>query len=303
VGLATVTFTAEGKPVPVGNEPTADYRTISFDYFRTMGIALRNGREFTEHDKVDTPDAVIINEELARRFFPNEDPVGKRLQLGTEKTRFREIVGVVGNAKLTSLDGGVDPAIYVPQEQNTWPQALRISSFVIRTTVEPRGLIPSIRKELHSIDSSLPVTQLQTMEEIMHNSLAQRRFNLTLLMIFAAVAGLLAIVGIYGVMSYNVTQQTHELGVRMALGAQQSAILKMVVGDGAKLALAGVLIGLAGSLMMTRLMSGLLYGIAATDLVTFITIAPSLFAVSMLASFIPARRASKVNPIIALRGE
>lgn len=302
VGLATAIFTAEGRPVPPGDEPNADYRTISFNYFRTMGIPLRKGREFTERDKTDAPDVIIVNEELARRFFPNEDPIGKRLQIGTEKTRFREIIGVVGNAKMTSLDAKADPAIYVPQPQNTWPQALRISSFVIRTAVEPRSLIPSIRNELHSIDPSLPVTQLQTMEEIIHNSLAQRRFNLTLLMIFAAVAGLLAVVGIYGVMSYNVTQQTHELGVRMALGAQQSAILKMVVGDGAKLALAGVLIGLIGSLMMTRLMSGLLFGIAATDLVTFVTIPPSLLAVSMLASFIPARRASKVNPVIALHG-
>lgn len=303
VGLATAIFTAEGKPVPVGNEPNADYRTVSVNYFRAMGIPLRKGREFTERDKADAPDAVIINEELASRFFPNEEPIGKRLQIGTEKTRFREIVGVVANARLTSLDGRVDPAIYVPLPQNTWPQALRISYFAIRTTVEPRSLIPSIRRELHSIDPSLPVTQLQTMEEIIHNSLAQRRFNLTLLMVFAAVAGLLAIVGIYGVMSYNVTQQTHEIGIRMAMGAQQSEILRMVVSDGAKLALAGTMIGLAGSFALTRLMSGLLFGIGATDPLTFIAIVPSLMAVSVLAGFIPARRASKVNPVVALRGE
>ncbi len=303
IGLATSTFSIEGKPVPVGNKPNNDYRTVSPNYFRTMGIALRQGREFTERDKADAPDAVIINEELARRFFPGENPIGKRVQIGAENSRFREIVGVVGNVHLTSLDGPVDPAIYVPMAQNTWPQALRISTFAIRTSVEPRTLLAAIRNQLHSIDSSLPVTQVQTMEEIVSGSLAQRRFNLTLLMIFAAVAGVLAIVGIYGVMSYNVTQQTHELGIRMALGAQQSEILKMVVGDGAKLAMAGVAIGLAGSLALTRLMAGLLFGVSATDPLTFVAIALALTAVCILAALIPARKAAKVNPIIALRGE
>lgn len=289
--------------MPVGNKPNNDYRTVSPNYFRTMGIALRQGREFTDRDKADAPDTVIINEELARRFFPGENPIGKRVQIGAENSRFREIVGVVENVHLTSLDGPVDPAIYVPMAQNTWPQALRISTFAIRTSVEPRTLLAAIRNQLHSIDSSLPVTQVQTMEEIVSGSLAQRRFNLTLLMIFAAVAGVLAIVGVYGVMSYNVTQQTHELGIRMALGAQQSEILKMVVGDGAKLAMAGVAIGLAGSLALTRLMAGLLFGVSATDPLTFVAIALALTAVCILAALIPARKAAKVNPIIALRGE
>ena len=303
IGLATSTFSIEGKPVPVGNKPNNVYRTVSPNYFRTMGIALRQGREFTDRDKADAPDTVIINEELARRFFPGENPIGKRVQIGAENSRFREIVGVVENVHLTSLDGPVDPAIYVPMAQNTWPQALRISTFAIRTSVEPRTLLAAIRNQLHSIDSSLPVTQVQTMEEIVSGSLAQRRFNLTLLMIFAAVAGVLAIVGVYGVMSYNVTQQTHELGIRMALGAQQSEILKMVVGDGAKLAMAGVAIGLAGSLALTRLMAGLLFGVSATDPLTFVAIALALTAVCILAALIPARKAAKVNPIIALRGE
>ncbi len=303
VGLATLGFSIEGKPLPPGDKPNSDYRTITPDYFRTLGIPLRQGREFKERDKADAPDAVIINEELARRFFPGETAVGKRLQLATEETRFREIVGVVGNVPLTNLDAPIDPAIYTPMAQNTWPQALRISAFAIRTRVEPRTLLAAIRKELHSIDSSLPVTQVQTMEEIVHNSLAQRRFNLILLMIFAAVAGVLAVVGIYGVMAYNVTQQTHELGIRLALGAQQSEILKMVIGDGAKLALAGVSIGLAGALALTRLMAGLLFGVSVTDPLTFVAIALALMAVSIAATLIPARRASRVNPIIALRGE
>jgi putative ABC transport system permease protein len=303
VGLATATFSIEGQPVAVGNKPNTDYRAISPDYFRTMGIPLRHGREFTERDRVDTPDAAIINEELARRFFPNEDPVGKRLQLAAEETRFRDIVGVVGDARLTSLVGQVDPAVYVPMTQNTWPQALRISTFAIRTGLEPRSLLAAIRKEVHSIDPSLPVTQVQTMEEIVQGALAPLRFNLILLLIFAGVAGTLSVIGIYGVMSYSVTQQTHELGIRMALGARPSEILSLVAGDGAKLAIAGVVIGVAGSLGLTRLISGLLFGVSATDPVTFAVIALGLTVICIVAGGIPARRAARVNAIVALRGE
>jgi len=303
VGLATATFSVEGQPVAVGAKPNTDYRTVSPAYFRTMGIPLLRGREFSERDRLDTPDAVIINEELARRFFPGEDPIGKRLQFAAEQTRFRDIVGVVGDAQLTSLVGKVDPAVYVPMTQNTWPQALRISTFAIKTSLEPRSLLAAIRKEVHSIDPSLPVTQVQTMEEIVQGSLAPQRFNLILLMIFAVVAGGLAAIGIYGVMAYHVTQQTHELGIRVALGAQPLEILKLVVGDGARLALAGVAIGLAGSLWLTRLISGLLFGVSATDPGTFLAVALTLSAVCVVAGGIPARRAARVNAIVALRGE
>lgn len=303
VGLATAAFSIEGQPVAVGNKPTTDYRTISPEYFRTMGIPLRRGRTFTERDRVDSPDAVIINEELARRFFPNEDPIGKRVQLGAEETRFRDIVGVVGDVHLTSLVGKVDPAVYVPMTQNTWPQALRISTFAIRTRLEPRSLLAAIRKEVHSIDPSLPVTQVQTMEEIVQGSLAPQRFNLILLLIFALVAGTLAVIGIYGVMSYSVTQQTHELGIRMALGARPSEVLSLVAGEGARLAVAGVVIGLVGSFGLTRLISGLLFGVSTTDPLTFVVIALGLSIVCVVAGGIPARRAARVNAIVALRGE
>lgn len=190
---------------------------------------------------------VIINEELARRFSPAADPLGKRLQIAIERTRFREIVGVVGNARLTGLDGKVDPAIYVPLAQNSWPHALRTSYFVLRTGAPPHTLLTTISHNLHSLDPALLVTQVQTMEESLANLLATRRFNMTLLLVFAGVAGLLALVGIYGVMSYTVTQRTHELGVRMALGAQPTDVLKMVPVDGAKLTLLGVAGGLACS--------------------------------------------------------
>jgi putative ABC transport system permease protein len=303
VGLATAAFSIEGKPVAQGANPNADYRAISPAYFRTMGIPLRRGREFTDQDKVDSPDAVVINEELARRFFKGEDPIGRRLQVGAELTRFRDIVGVVGDAQLTSLVGKVDPAVYVPMTQNTWPQALRTSTFAIKTGLEPRSLVAAIRKEVQSIDPSLPVTQVQTMEEVVENSLAPQRFNLILLMLFALVAGSLAVIGIYGVMAYHVTQQTHELGIRLALGAQPRELLKLVAGDGARLALLGVALGLAGSLWLTRLISGLLFSVSATDPATFVAVAVTLSVVRVVAGGIPARRAARVNAIIALRGE
>jgi predicted permease len=303
VGMATVTFTAQGNPATPGTEPNADYRTISPSYFRTAAVPLLAGREFTEQDRDGASDALIVNEELARLYFPGGDAVGKRLQLALERTRFREIVGVVGNAKLAGLDAKVDPAIYVPFQQNTWPHALRNSSLVVRTTVEPHSLTQAIRGELHSIDLSLPVTQVRTMGEIIHDSMAQRRFSMSLLLVFAAVAALLSAIGIYGVMSYGVTQRSHELGVRVALGAGRADILRMVIGGGAKLTLLGVLIGTAGAVAVTRLMSGLLYEVSATDPLTLGAVALLLAGVSLLACYVPARRAMRVDPIVALRFE
>ena len=300
-GFATVIFTVQGQPVPVGQEPNADYRTISHDYFRAMKMTLTRGRGFTERDNGEAPDAVIINEELARRFFPNEDPVGKRLQLALEKTRWREIVGVVANAKLSGLEAPTDPAIYLPFQQNTWPNALRTGSLVVRTAGDPNNYRAAIRDVLRSVDPSLPITQLRTMDEIIADSLSQRRFNTALLLVFAVVAALLAAVGVYGVMSYLVTQRTHELGVRMALGARRGDILRLVAGDGAKLAVIGVAAGLMMALAMTRLMSGLLFGVSATDPWTFVLIALLFAAVATLASYLPARRAAGTDPVIALR--
>ena len=299
--LATVIFTVQGKPVPAGQVPNADYRAVSYDYHRAMGIRIIQGRAFTEGDKLDAPDVVIVNEELARRYWPGENPLGKRLQVGTELTRWREVVGVTANAKLTSLEGKTDPAIYVPFPQNSWPNALRISSIAVRTSSDPRSLIPAIRQELRSIDPSLPITQIRTMEEIMANSLSQRRFNTALLVVFALVAGVLAAVGIYGVMSYTVTQRTHEVGIRMALGAQRSDIVKMITGDGAKLALLGIGIGIGAAIITTRLMASLLFSVAATDPLTFIAMSLLLAAVTLLASYIPARRAAGTDPMTALR--
>ncbi|MGH9766650.1 MAG: FtsX-like permease family protein [Blastocatellia bacterium] len=249
----------------------------------------------------EAPDAVIINEELARRFFPNEDPMGKRLQIALEKTRWREIVGVVASAKLSGLEASADPAIYVPFQQNTWPNAPRTSFLVVRTDSDPNHYRAAIREALRSVDPALPITQLRTMDEIIADSLSQRRFNTALLLIFAVVAASLAAVGVYGVMSYLVTQRTHEFGVRMALGAQRTDILKLVAGGGPKLAAVGISLGLIIALAMTRLISGLLFGVSAADPWTFILIVLLFAAVALLASYLPARRAARTDPLVALR--
>lgn len=303
LGFATATFTTQGNPVPAGQEPVANFRTISPDYFRVMGMPLRQGREFSTHDTAETTDVIIVNEELARRQWPGESALGKRLQISAETTRWREVVGIVGNARLTNLETPIDPAIYVPQTQNSWPNALRLSSFVVKTPGDPQAIAPAVRSALRALDPSLPVAQVRTMENIVSESLAQRRFNLALLLLFAIVAGALAIIGIYGVMSYGVAQRKQELGVRLALGAQRSEITRMIVLEGSTLALTGIGLGLVAAFAATRLMAGLLAGISATDPVAFFSIAAGLSTVAMLASYLPARQAAKVDPMIALRAD
>jgi len=291
----------QGKPVPTGQAPIADYRTITVGYFQAMGIRLLKGREFTDRDRADTPDAVIVNEELARRFWPGEDPIGKRLQVGTEFMRWREVIGVVGNAKLSGLEANIDPAIYVPFPQNSWPNALRNSFIVLRTATDPKSLVPAIRRELRSVDPTFPITQIRTMDEIVGDSLSQRRFNTVLLGLFAFLAVALAGVGIYGVMSYGVSQRTREMGIRVALGARQSDITKLVTSTGARLAALGIAIGIVAAAISSRLISSLLFGITATDPITFVLTAVLLGAVTLLASYIPSRRAARTDPISALR--
>ena len=300
-GFATAIFTVQGKPVPTGQAPMADYRAITVGYFRAIGIRLLKGRDFTERDNADAPDAVIVNEELARRSWPGEDPIGKRLQVGTELTRWRQVVGVVGNARLSGLEAKVDPAIYVPFPQNSWPNALRNSFIVLRTTTDPESLVPAIRRELRSVDPTFPITQIRTMDQIVGDSLSQRRFNTTLLALFAFVAVALAAVGIYGVMSYAVSQRTREMGIRMALGAEQSDITKLVTSNGARLAALGITIGVVAAAISSRLISSLLFGVTATDPMTFVFTALLLSAVTLLASYIPSRRAAGTDPIAALR--
>jgi putative ABC transport system permease protein len=299
--IASSNFTIKGRPVQTGHAPNANYRVISPRYFQTVGIPFVQGRDFTVRDTKDTPDAVIVNKVLAERFWPGQDPLGQHLQLAAETTRWREVVGVVGNEKLSGLDSEIGPAIYVPLTQNTFPNALRSLFLVVRAEGEPSALAPSIQKELRSMDQEQALFQVRPLEEVISNSLSQRRFNSLLLVIFGALAGLMAAVGIYGVIAYSVTQRTNEIGIRLALGAQPRDVLKMILGQGIKLTLVGVAIGLIAAFALTRILSSLLYGVSATDPVTFLGVPLLLTAVAALASYLPARRATKVDPCVALR--
>jgi putative ABC transport system permease protein len=300
--ISSTGFTIQGKPVASGHEPNADFRVISPRYFQTMGIPFAEGRDFTVRDTKDTPDAVIINQVMAERFWPNQDPVGQHIQLSAETTRWREVVGVVGNEKLSGLDAETGPTIYVPLTQNSFPNAIRSLSLVVRAQGgEPASLASSIQKELRSMDQEQALFQVRPLEEVISSSLSQRRFNSLLLVIFGALAGLMAAVGIYGVIAYSVAQRTNEIGIRLALGAQQRDVLKMVLGQGIKLTLIGVAIGLVAAFVLTRILSSLLYGVSATDPLTFLGIPLLLTVVALLASYLPARRATKVDPCVALR--
>ncbi len=298
---ASTSFTIQGKPVRPGDAPTTDYRAATQDYFKTMGIPFLKGRDFTDREMKEAPDVVIINKTMAERFFSDQDPIGKRIQIFPDPERWREIIGVVGDIKLLGLDADTNPAIYVPMSQNPYPNALRNVFFVARTGSDPKSIVADIRAKLRFVDKGIPISQVQTVEEVVSNSISQRRLSMTLLIIFAALAALLAAVGIYGVMAYIVAQRTHELGIRMAMGAQKRDVFSLVLGAGFKLTVIGAVIGLMAAFALTRFMGSLLFGVSASDLTTFVTIPLFLGAVALLASYVPARRAAKVNPIIALR--
>ena len=252
---------------------------------------------------MDSPGRIIINETMRRQFWPDEDPIGQQLSIGMgvddNEPKKWEIVGVVGDVRHTSLDIEPLPEMYVPHSQQSWD----FLTLVVRTSSDPMALAGAVRNEILAVDKEQPISSIQTMESLVSASVAQPRFYLLLLGIFAALALILAAVGIYGVLSYSVTQRMHEIGIRMALGAEPSDVIKLVVGHGMMLALIGVAIGLIAAFALTRLMSSLLYGVSATDPVTFAALALLLTAVAMLASYIPARRATKVDPMIALRYE
>jgi predicted permease len=266
-----------------------------------MGIPLMKGREFTETDLKDTREVVVINEAMADQFLPGEDPIGKKLQIYPDPARWREIVGVVGDVKLLGLDADTNPAIYVPAAQNPYPNAMRNSFLTVRTTGDPNNVVAAIRSEMKSVDSGVPAANVRLLEDIVADSVAPQRLNMWLLVAFAGLAALLAAVGLYGVMAYSVTERTREIGVRMALGAGSTAVLRMVLLDGAKVTAAGVITGVAAAFALTRLMSGMLYQVSATDPLTFTGISALIVCVSLLANYSPARKASRVDPMVALR--
>jgi putative ABC transport system permease protein len=293
----------EGRPEPApGQGPVVVTRVVSPNYFRTMDIQLLQGRQFNEQDRADAPGVVVISETMARSLWAGEDPIGKRLKVGalSSPTQWLTIVGVVKDVRQFQLNAEPKPQMYMPYEQPTF---FVPSHLVIRTNVEPLSLASAVRGAVWGIDKDQPVSNISTMEDVLSESVARQRFSMLLLAIFAAVALVLAAVGLYGVMSYSVAQRTHEIGIRMALGAQRSDVLKMVVGQGLKLVLIGVVLGLVASFVLTRVMTSLLYGVSATDPTTFLSISLVLISVAMLASYLPARRATKVDPMIALRYE
>jgi putative ABC transport system permease protein len=264
-----------------------------------MGVPLLKGRDFTDSDNSEAPGVAIINQSFARAFFPNEDPIGKRLDIGDGYNRMREIVGVVGDTKANSLKEPAPAEMYVVYLQRPW-QWIR---YAVRTGVEPESLASAIRAAVWSVDKDVPVNDLKSMERLIAETTSEPRFYLILLSVFAAVALVLSAVGVYGVMSYAVAQRRHEIGIRMALGARTTDVLKLIVGQGMALALAGVAFGLAGAFALTRTLTNLLFTVEPTDPAVFAAIALTIIGAALLASLIPARRAVKVNPVVALRQE
>ncbi len=294
-----MSFVIEGRPQPPENqEPVAWYSSVSSGYFSTMGMRLLQGREFTERDNAESPKVVIINETMLRRYFQNENPIGKRVGYG-RPDGWREIIGVLGDVKHFGLNQDARPAMFLPNNQSP----ARGLFLVVRSGSDQLNLAASVRREVSALDKNLAVANVRTMDRVVAESIAPQRFTLLLLGVFAALAMLLAAAGIYGVVSYSVTNRTQEIGIRMALGAQTRDVLRLIVGQGMLLTLCGVGIGLIGAVALTRFMSSLLFGVSTTDPLTFGVVSLVLIAVAWFACLLPARRAAKVDPMIALRYE
>ncbi len=300
MGAATG-YEVEGRPKPpAGQSPVVDVRVIAPNYFETMGIPLLRGRTFTPRESAEVAHVVIINETMARESWPNEDPIGKRVTIHMKNEDVpSEIVGIVGDIKHQGLDT-------TPRAMSYWPHpelGYNAMALVIRSASNPKSIVAAVRHEVLQMDPDQPLSNVATMEELMSTSLALRRFSMFLLSAFAALALLLAAVGVYGVMAYTVAQRTHEIGIRMALGAQHQDVVRLVAGEGFKLALSGVAIGLAGAAALSRVLESFLFGVGQRDALTFFSVAALLLATALLACYIPARRATKVDPMVALRYE
>jgi putative ABC transport system permease protein len=298
-------FRIQGRPKPEpGQEPTASNRSVTAEYFQAIRIPLRKGRYFTEQDQRGGEGVAIINETLAGRYFPNENPVGKYItNIGANQNdgdpAAWQIVGVIGDVHHSSLTKAAAPEIYLPFQQNSW----NWGNFFVRTTNDPAALTRSFTEAVRATDKTVPVTNVQPLEQAISETVAQTRFYTLLFALFGATGLLLTLTGIYGVISYTVAQQTQEIGIRMALGARSLDVLKLVIGQGLVLTLIGIGLGLAGALGVTRLMQTLLFGVSATDPLTFAGVAAALVLVALVACYVPARRASKVDPLVALRYE
>jgi putative ABC transport system permease protein len=300
-GLGSATsFEPLDRPRPrAGDQPVADVRVVTTDYFRTLRIPLIRGRLFDHRDRADAPKAVLIDQALARRFWPNADPVGKRIAMDWGERMIAEVVGVVGDVRLTSLTSAPRSTLYwaLPQLPNSF------MSLMVRSTVEPGGIVPAIRARLAELDPELPLAEIQTMDQVVSDSVRQPRLLAVLVGAFAGVALVLAALGVYAVMAYTVARRTHEIGIRMAIGARHGDIVRLVLGRTAILALVGVGLGLAGAASLTGALESLLYEVSPTDPTTLVVVTVVLALVAVVASLLPALRASRVDPLIALRYE
>ena len=293
-----VGYYVEGRPRETDNQlPQTNYSAVSADYFNAMRIPLIAGRTFEPQDNQQAPRVAIVSAELAQRAFPGESAIGRRINVMTGPENFREIVGVVGDVKQQGLVRGSSPHVYEPFVQA--PD--RFMTLIVRSPSDPSALVPGIRAKVIELDHELPLQRVIALDKIISNSIRQQRFTSVVLSVFAAVALVLALAGLYGVISYSVAQRTRELGIRLALGAQVGDVLKLVIKQGMTFVIVGEVIGILGAYALTGLMQGLLFGVTATDKATFITVAVSLFVVALVACYVPARRATKVDPLIALK--
>jgi putative ABC transport system permease protein len=295
-------FVIEGRPLASENDvPSAAYRLVCPNYFRTLGIPLLAGRDFRPSDALGAPEVVLVNQAMVRRYFPDENPIGRRLKLGRPRSTapWYTIVGVVGDVRHFGLDDQPRSEMFRPYSQSAWPAM----TIVARTAGHPQALAASVRQAATGIDRELPISRVQTMQEWVEATTGPRRFPMQLLSAFGAVGLLLAALGIYGVTTYSVLARTHEIGIRMALGARPRDLAQMILREGAVLAGAGVALGLAGALALARLLRNLLYGLSADDPATLASVSLLLAAVALLACWIPSRRAMRVDPLVALRHE
>jgi predicted permease len=303
------TFSASSSFTKAGESDSADspivgMRVISPDYFKALRIPIKSGRAFDARDTDDTPEVVVINEEAARRYWPNEDPIGKQIHLGARLTSearstMKTIVGIAGNVKYGGLELAPPPEVYLPHRQHPVAEM----TIVVRTTADPLAFVPTARAQLAAVDNEMPIAAVRTMEAVIGQSILQRRFMMTLLAAFAAIAVTLAAIGVYGVLAYLVSQRTQEIGLRLAIGAAPGDVVRLILREGVMLASIGLAAGVAGALAAGRALTTMLFGVTATDPITFGVVSLALAAAAAVASYLPAGRAARVDPMQALRAE
>jgi putative ABC transport system permease protein len=297
-------FQIEGRPKARPDENISmDYQVVSHDYFATLEVPVIRGRSLTEQDEDSAPRVIVINETMARRFWPNEDPIGKRMAFGANvgETSWRTIVGVVGDIRHASLTDAPEPCAFIDyrQDHESWSRM----AFVVKTRTDAAGLASGVRGSLVALDPQQPVYAIETMDKLLSSSVAPRRFVMSLIGSMALIALVLAVVGIYSVISFSVGERTKEIGIRMALGAKRRDVLTLVLGQGMRVALLGIVVGVGIAFGLTRLLATLLFEVSATDSKTFVAVASLLTLVALMACYFPARRATRVDPLVALKDE